>query len=123
MGLFDVNVNQSCKSQKEALALQKNIETTLNKEGFEQIKDNEQTIIKYQAPKALLKYHLSFIIEKNNLIVQGELQQTLIIAILIILAILLTYGIGVILVVGYVYYQRIFTSKALKVLIKQSQGT
>ncbi|MDY0051172.1 MAG: hypothetical protein RBR65_01415 [Aliarcobacter sp.] len=45
----------------------------------------------------------------------------MIIAIVIILAIILTYGLGVILVVGFVYYQKIVATKYLNSLIENYQ--
>lgn len=124
MGFFDMSVTHKCKSQKEVIVLKEKVKSIIKHNGFEETTIDNQTFIEnYSAPKALLKYNLSFHEEKNDLIIQGELQQTLLLAILIIFAILLTYGIGVILVVGYAYYQRIFTSKVLKQLIKESEGT
>ena len=123
MGFFDVVYTHPCKSQKESLNLEEKVAALLLQEGFEKKKAEGTAYITYQAPKSPLKYHLTFSHEKNDFILFGELQQTLIIAILIILAILLTYGIGVVIVVGYLYYQKVQTTKQLTSLIKKAQGT
>ncbi len=71
--------------------------------------------------KHLTKYNLNIEFQANKkageIIVNGELLDTLAIAILVILAILFTYGMGVALVIGFVYYQKVKASKYLKSLI------
>ena len=85
----------------------------------------EELSIKKCHINTLLKYNLSAKILSNKkestLQIDAELQDTLIIAIVIILAIVLTYGLGVIIVVAYVYYQKVVATKYLNSLIENYQ--
>ena len=122
MGMFDIQFTKEIKSKEEKDGLFQFIKTELqkNKEYENTIEKNTLTINKCHV-NTLTKYNLNIELQANKkageIIVNGELLDTLILAILIILAILFTYGIGVAVVVGFVYYQKIKATKYLKSLI------
>ena len=97
----------------------------LKNKDYENEITREELSIKKCHINTLLKYNISTKIVTNKkestLQVDAELQDTLIIAIVIILAIVLTYGLGVIIVVAYVYYQKVVATKYLNSLIENYQ--
>lgn len=122
MGMFDIQFTKEIKSKEEKDGLFQFIKTELqkNKEYENTIEKNRLTINKCHV-NTLTKYNLNIEFQANKkageIIVNGELLDTLAIAILVILAILFTYGMGVALVIGFVYYQKVKASKYLKSLI------
>ena len=126
MGIFDVQINKKIKLKKTNKDLFEFIKKRLLKDkDYENDLTREELSIKKCHINTLLKYNLSAKIETNKkesiLQIDAELQDTLIIAIVIILAIVLTYGLGVILVVAYVYYQKVIATKYLNSLIENYQ--
>lgn len=126
MGIFDVQINKKIKLKKTNKDLFEYLKKQLLKDkDYENDISREELSIKKCHINTLLKYNLSSKIVSNKkestLQTDAELQDTLIIAIVIILAILLTYGIGVIFVVGFVYYQKITATKYLNSLIENYQ--
>ena len=126
MGIFDVQINKKIKLRKTNKDLFEFIKKRLLKDkDYENEITREELSIKKCHINTLLKYNLSAKIDTNKkesiLQIDAELQDTLIIAIVIILAIVLTYGLGVILVVAYVYYQKVIATKYLNSLIENYQ--
>ncbi|KAB7886519.1 hypothetical protein [Poseidonibacter ostreae] len=67
-----------------------------------------------------MKYNLTAKFDSNTLILDAELDNsyTLFITLLIILSILFTYGLGILPIIGFVFYQKTKATKYLKTLIK-----
>ena len=126
MGIFDVQINKKIKLKKTNKDLFEFIKKRhLKDKDYENDLTREELSIKKCHINTLLKYNISTKIVTNKkestLQVDAELQDTLIIAIVIILAIVLTYGLGVIIVVAYVYYQKVVATKYLNSLIENYQ--
>lgn len=126
MGIFDVQINKKIKLKKTNKDLFEFLKKQVLKDkDYENEITREELSIKKCHINTLLKYNLSAKIDTNKkesiLQIDAELQDTLIIAIVIILAIVLTYGLGVILVVAYVYYQKVIATKYLNSLIENYQ--
>ena len=126
MGIFDVQINKKIKLKKTNKDLFEFLKKRLLKDkDYENDLTREELSIKKCHINTLLKYNISAKIDSNKkestLQIDAELQDTLIIAIIIILAIVLTYGLGVILVVAYVYYQKVTATKYLNSLIENYQ--
>lgn len=127
MGMFDVQINRKIKLKKEKTDLFEFIKKQIfkNKE-YENELTKDNLSIKKSHLNTLLRYNLSVEIisdkKESTLQIKAELHDTLVLTILIVLAILLTYGLGVILVVGFVYYQKITANKYLKSLIENYQN-
>lgn len=117
MGLFDIKIEHKTKSKKDILPSLKTELQSNSKESL--IKKNKLTLNKFKPPKSFLNYNLEIDLSQNSINIEGELQNVLIITILIILSILLTQGIGVILIVAYVYYQKTVATKYLNSLIEK----
>lgn len=117
MGLFDLHLKKDIKIKDANLF---ELEKELSKKGKSH--NSTSTLIeieKYKKSGSLLSYDLKIFKEKNQLVIDGELKETLFLTILILLSILFTYGIGVILVVVYTYYQKLQTQKDLNTLIDE----
>ena len=126
MGIFDVQINKKIKLKKTNKDLFEFIKKRLLKDkDYENDLTREELSIKKCHINTLLKYNISTKLDsskkESTLQIDAELQDTLIIAIVIILAIVLTYGIGVILVVAFVYYQKVSATKYLNSLIENYQ--
>jgi hypothetical protein len=126
MGIFDVQINKKVKLKKTNKDLFEFLKKQLLKDkDYENEITREELSIKECHINTLLKYNLStkIVVDKkeSSLQIDAELQDTLLIAIVIILAILLTYGIGVVLVVAFVYYQKVTATKYLNSLIENYQ--
>jgi hypothetical protein len=126
MGIFDVQINKKVKLKKTNKDLFEFLKKQLLKDkDYENEITREELSIKKCHINTLLKYNLSTKIvvnkKESSLQIDAELQDTLLIAIVIILAILLTYGIGVVLVVAFVYYQKVTATKYLNSLIENYQ--
>ena len=126
MGIFDVQINKKIKLKKTNKDLFEFLKKQLLKnKDYENEITREELSIKKCHINTLLKYNISAKLDSNKkestLQIDAELQDTLIIAIIIILAIVLTYGLGVIIVVAYVYYQKVVATKYLNSLIENYQ--
>ena len=79
--------------------------------------------------KYFTRYNLDINIQTNKkdniseITVNGQLHDTLLLTIFIILSILLTYGLGIILVIGFTYYQKVVATKQLQMLIHNYKST
>ena len=108
MGMFDVQINKKIKLKKTNKDLFEFLKKQLLKnKDYENEITREELSIKKCHINTLLKYNISTKRDSSKkeatLQIDAELQDSLIIAIVMILAIVLTYGVGVILVVGFVY--------------------
>ena len=126
MGIFDVQINKKIKLKKTNKDLFEFIKKRLLKDkDYENDLTREELSIKKCHINTLLKYNISTKLDsskkESTLQIDAELQDTLIIAIVIILAIVLTYGLGVIIVVAFVYYQKVVATKYLNSLIENYQ--
>ena len=118
MGLFDISIKKelSLKSKDEPLNLLSEQISSDSKDSISTEK-NKFTLDNFSPKGIFLKFNLEVKIENENkkdfLTIDGELQQVLLFVILIVLSILFTYGIGVILIIGFIYYQKHTASKYL----------
>lgn len=111
MGLFDISIKKELPSTlskqefleelKTSLIQDKEYETKLDKSSLEIEKLHLDTLLKYNCKITLEKQK-----KATSFHLEGQLHDTLVLTILIILAILLTYGIGVVLVILYTYLQK-----------------
>lgn len=114
MGFFDVVINKELKAVKEELVSK--LEKKLAPLSDETIKEKNSLLFKnFKAEGTLLNYDLSIEIEKSkeslSLNIFGELLNVWIMVIIIVAGILFTYGLGVILLVAFVYYQKVVVTK------------
>lgn len=112
MGIFDIHIKKVEKQEKEILL---KIEELIKPNSKETELVASLLLAKnFKIKNSLLSYDLKIDSTKNSLIIEGELKEVLVLTILILLSILFTYGIGVILVVLYTYYQKIKATKYLE---------
>jgi len=119
MGLFDVQFDKEIKLKK-----QKDFYAFLNKklsdgQTYEHTIDKNALTIEKNPITTALKYNLNIEFSSPTLYVDAKLDNnyTLFITVLIILAILFTYGTMVVPIVAFVYFQKIKATKHLKALI------
>lgn len=123
MGMFDISLVKKVKIKKTKQDFLEFLQKRLTKDKtYETNIQNDTLTIQKSHIDTLLKYNLNAEIKtskkENELIINAELHDTLILTIVIILAILLTYGIGVVFVVAFTYLQRRKGTKYLETLIK-----
>ena len=123
MGMFDISLVKKVKIKKTKQDFLEFLQKRLTKDNtYETNIQNDTLTIQKSHIDTLLKYNLNAEIKtskkENELIINAELHDTLILTIVIILAILLTYGIGVVFVVAFTYLQRRKGTKYLETLIK-----
>ena len=122
MGLFDVSIKNKLKKDisnndflgfmKKNILKQKDYETQQDNHSIEFIKCHLNTFLKYNT-----KIELDSSKHEKEITIQAELADTLILTVLIVLAILLTYGFGVIVVVVFTYLQKKKAAHYLETLI------
>jgi hypothetical protein len=116
MGIFDVTINKQLETNKDQLieSLKKKLSPL-----SEESKIDKSTLFfkSFKAEGTLLTYDLNIEIDASkkslNLNIFGELLNVWIMIVIIVLGILFTYGIGVILLVLFVFYQKRVTRKYL----------
>jgi hypothetical protein len=119
MGFFDITLQKETSlNQTQLMQLQSKLQGNALKV---ESKNSGLEIIDFKPPSSLLKYHVKLEQHHNQLTVNGELQQVLFLTILIVLAILFTYGLAVIVIVGYVYYQKKAATNYLEALLLNVQ--
>jgi len=122
MGFFDVDFEKELNAPKiETLDF---LEKKLTPFSKEKEKGKKFLILKnFKLNRSLLQYDLNinFIESKkcHSLNIYGELQNLWILVILIVTGIMFTYGIGVIIVIAYTYYQKRTTSKFIESIINE----
>jgi hypothetical protein len=123
MGLFDVNIRQELESKKTEEGFLDYLEKKLKNDTYKELNKTPSTLTldKYKAPNAFMKFNLSITFDtinnKEYLCVDGELQDVWFLVVFIVLAILLTQGIAIIPLIGFVYYQKRLVSKYLEEFI------
>jgi len=121
MGFFDLSINKKLDSNKKEIIekLKKNFsplsdESTLEKDTL--------TFKNFKAKKTLLTYDLCIEIESSknsiSLNIFGELLNVWILVVLILLGILFTYGFGVIILVLFVYFQKLTATKYINKILE-----
>ncbi len=130
MGMFDIQFSNKIKSSYGNIHLfeflKKQLQT--NKTYPNKIEETTLTIEKCRI-NTLLRYNLDINIQTNKkdniseITVNGQLHDTLLLTIFIILSILLTYGLGIILVIGFTFYQKVVATKQLQMLIHNYKST
>jgi len=120
MGMFDVQVIKELKLEKDKNDLYEFFYKQLSKdEKYDYTIKNDELNIKKNPIDTFLKYNLNAKFDSNTLIIDAELDNsyTLFITLLIILSILFTYGLGILPIIGFVYYQKTKATKYLKTLL------
>jgi len=123
MGLFDVSIKDKLKKDivnKDFIEfMKKNIQKDRD---YETLEDNHSIELKKSHLDTLLKYNTKIEIDSSKkekeVNVEAELADTLILTVVILLGILLTYGIGVIIVVAFAYFQKKKANAYIETLIK-----
>lgn len=122
MGLFDISIKRNIKINTKEHFLEFMKKSLIKDRLYESKIEKKSLIIDKCHLKSLLKYNTNIEIlenkQGNELVINAQLHDTLILAILVILAILLTYGFGVIFVVAFTYLQKKKATKYLETLIK-----
>jgi len=120
MGMFDVQVIKELKLEKDKNDLYEFFYKQLSKdEKYDYTIKNDELNIKKNPIDTFLKYNLNAKFDSNTLVIDAELDNsyTLFITLLIILSILFTYGLGILPIIGFVYYQKTKATKYLKTLL------
>lgn len=122
MGLFDIGIRKEIEAKKntEILNLLKDKISSDSKDTVS-LEKNKLSLKNFKPRGVFLKFNLETQIipdgKKSLLVIDGELQQVLLLVILIVLSILFTYGFGVILVIGFTYFQKLQATKYLNHII------
>jgi len=130
MGMFDIQFSKRTQLNYGNIHLFEFFKKQLQKNRTYQSKIEETTLTieKYHI-NPLLKYKLNIHLQKNKkdnnseITITGELQYTFLLTILILLSILLTYGLGIIFVIGFMYYQKVVVTKQLQTLLHNYKST
>ena len=130
MGMFDIQFSNKIKSSYGNIHLFEFLKKQLQKNKTYQNRIEESTLtIEKCRINTLLRYNLDINIQTNKkdniseITVNGQLHDTLLLTIFIILSILLTYGLGIILVIGFTFYQKVVATKQLQMLIHNYKST
>lgn len=121
MGMFDVQVIKELKLKKDKKDLYEFLNKQLSKDKkYEHSIDKNELTISKNPIDTFLKYNLKAKFDSNTFILDAELDNsyTLVFTLLIILSILFTYGLGILPIIGFVFYQKTKATKYLKTLIK-----
>jgi len=118
MSLFNVSINEKIKTDKNLL-LDSLYINLLHKKEYKSSKEKNSFTIEKCKLSTILTYNTKVSIEHDELFIEGELHDTLLLTIIIILAILLTYGIGVVLVVAFAFFQKKKAQNFLNELISK----
>lgn len=120
MGFFDIHIKKDLETQKdEVVKYLENKLTPFCKDST--FSDTTLFFKSFKPESSLLTFDLNIDIEKSkkslSLNIFGELLHVWILAILVVTGILFTYGVGVILVIVFVYYQKTVATKYLNNLL------
>ena len=118
MSLFNISIQKRIKKdKKESLKMIYN-QLTDNKDY--RVEKNEQSFTIHKCKlNTVLHFNTTVSLQKDELIIEAQLHDTLLLTIIIVLAIILTYGIGVIFVVAFAYLQKRKATTYLNDLLKQ----
>jgi len=130
MGMFDIQFSKRIQLNYGNIHIFEFFKKQLQKNRTYQSKIEETTLTieKYHI-NPLLKYNLNIHLQKNKkdnnseITVTGELKYTFLLTVLILLSILLTYGLGIIFVIGFMYYQKVVVTKQLETLLHNYKST
>ena len=130
MGMFDIQFSNKIKLAYGNVHVFEFLKKQLQKDKtyVNRIEENTLFVSKCKI-NTLLRYNLDIDIQTNKkdrtseINVYGELQDTLLLAILVILSIVFTYGLGIILVIAFTYYQKVVATKELEILIQNYKST
>ena len=120
MGMFDVQIIKELKLKKDKNDLYEFFYKQLSKDKkYDYTIQNSELNIKKNPINTFLKYNVNANFDADTLIINAELDNsyTLLITLLIILSILFTYGLGILPIIGFVYYQKTKATKYLKTLL------
>lgn len=122
MGFFDIHFEKELKTSKEeVINLLKTKITPFSKES--NAPKNSLIFKNFKQDHSLLQYDLKVDINESkkyiSLNIYGELLNVWILVIFIVLSILFTYGIGVILIIAYTYYQKKVSVKFLDKIFEE----
>lgn len=130
MGMFDVQFSKKINLKKGNNDIFEFLKKQVQKnKTYEDKVEKNALIIEKCKINTLLRYNLEISVQTNkknkdsDIIINGELHDTLLLTILVILSIILTYGIGIIPVIGFTYYQKIVATKQLETLIENYKCT
>lgn len=120
MGLFDITINKELNITKDELISK--LEKKLNSLSAETIKEKDSLLFKnFKADGALLTYDLNIVIQQSkssiSLNILGELLNVWFMVVIIVLGILYTYGVAIIILVAFAYYQKKVSTQFLNKLL------
>ena len=120
MGLFDITINKELNITKDELISK--LEKKLNSLSAETIKEKDSLLFKnFKADGALLTYDLNIVIQQSkssiSLNIFGELLNVWFMVVIIVLGILYTYGVAIIILVAFAYYQKKVSTQFLNKLL------
>lgn len=130
MGMFDVAFQEEVNLKEGNSNLFEFFKKQFSKNKNYDIKiDNENLSIEKLQLGSFLRYKLNISSQKNKkektsqAIITAELQDTLILTIFIVLAIAFTYGLGIIPIIMFTYFQKVKATKYLKELLENYKST
>lgn len=130
MGMFDVEFHESLNLKEGNSNLFEFIKKQFSKNKNYEIKiEKDSLCIEKLQIDSLLRYKLNISSQANKkdknsqIIITGELQDTLILTILIVLAIAFTYGLGIIPIVIFTYLQKVKATKYLQKMLENYKST
>ncbi|MFY9089636.1 hypothetical protein [Arcobacter aquimarinus] len=130
MGMFDVEFHENLNLKEGNSNLFEFIKKQFLKNKNYEIKIEKDSLnIEKLQLGSLLRYKLNITTSTNKkektsqAIITAELQDTLILTIFIILAIAFTYGLGIIPIIMFTYFQKVKATKYLKELLENYKST
>jgi hypothetical protein len=122
MGLFDVSIKRKVNTTntKSVLSYFETAVKGCSKQTVETTKE-ELSLEKFKVENSVLRYNLKINVTSSEIAIEGELQDVWMIVIFIALGILFTYGVGLIVVVAFVYYQKVVATRYFNALINKLQ--
>lgn len=130
MGMFDVEFHENLNLKEGSSNLFEFIKKQFLKNKNYEIKIEKDSLnIEKLQLGSLLRYKLNITTSTNKkekiseVIITAELQDTLILTIFIVLAIAFTYGLGIIPIIMFTYFQKVKATKYLKELLENYKST
>ncbi|MCB9096581.1 hypothetical protein [Arcobacter cloacae] len=130
MGMFDVEFHENLNLKEGNSNLFEFFKKQFSKNKNYEIKIEKDSLnIEKLQLGSLLRYKLNITTSTNKkektsqAIITAELQDTLILTIFIVLAIAFTYGLGIIPIIMFTYFQKVKATKYLKELLENYKST
>lgn len=130
MGMFDVEFHENLNLKEGNSNLFEFFKKQFSKNKNYEIKIEKDSLnIEKLQLGSLLRYKLNISTSTNKkektsqAIITAELQDTLILTIFIVLAIAFTYGLGIIPIIMFTYFQKVKATKYLKELLENYKST